>query len=88
MQLPWALALQYLIFHEGMDLLSTLGASIIMGSTIWVVSTKQSSSKVDAESVVSVTPRPVRSFSLWTMLIFFLLEDGTKKLISGQALPL
>lgn len=40
-QLPWALLLQYFIFGEVMDLLSTLGAVIIMGSTCWVVLTRQ-----------------------------------------------
>lgn len=40
-QLPWALMLQYFIFDEVMDLLSTLGAIIIMGSTCWVVLTRQ-----------------------------------------------
>lgn len=39
-QLPWALLLQYLIFGEVMDLLSTCGAAIIMGSTLWVVLSK------------------------------------------------
>lgn len=45
-QLPWALMLQYFIFGEVMDLLSTLGAIIIMGSTCWVVLTRQKD-KVD-----------------------------------------
>lgn len=40
-QLPWALLLQYIIFGETMDFLSCIGALIIMGSTIWVVLTKQ-----------------------------------------------
>lgn len=39
-QLPWALLLQYLIFGEVMGLLSTCGAAIIMGSTLWVVMSK------------------------------------------------
>jgi hypothetical protein len=39
-QLPWALLLQYLIFGEVMDFLSTMGAIIIMGSTCWVVLTR------------------------------------------------
>lgn len=39
--LPFALILQYLIFGEFMDVLSTCGAAIIMGSTCWIVLSKQ-----------------------------------------------
>lgn len=40
-QLFWALMLQYIFFGETMDLLSTIGAAIIMASTIWVVMSKE-----------------------------------------------
>lgn len=40
-QLFWALMLQYVFFGETMDLLSTIGAAIIMASTIWVVLSKE-----------------------------------------------
>lgn len=39
-QLFWALLLQYIFFGETIDLLSSIGAAIIMASTIWVVLTK------------------------------------------------
>lgn len=47
--LPWALLLQFLIFGEVMDLLSTLGAVVIMGSTCWVVLTKQKGHEFDSD---------------------------------------
>ena len=40
-QLFWALLLQYIFFGETMDLLSTIGAAIIMASTIWVVLSRE-----------------------------------------------
>ena len=44
-----------------MDLLSTLGATIIIGSTVWVVVTKQKEKAVRQEEVQS-SPESVRSF--------------------------
>ena len=74
MQLPWALLLQYFVFHETMDLLSTLGACIIMGSTIWVVVTKEKEKAVVEESIessrnVSLDSSNVPIQSMWTRLM-------------------